>query len=399
MLLCLALVGLIGLHPGSASAATPKPTPPPPTAPLPIDLVVHPDSDVLGQPGLQVAPGLSQPPNVPATGWMLVDATSGDVLAANNARAQLMPASTLKLLTAVTVSPKFPDDNALYTASEAAVAVDGTRVGLVSGSVYRIGDLLHGLLMSSGNDTAVALSELMGGDGPASIAMMNHATRLGATDTVAGNTSGLDFPGQVTSARDLALIGQEVLDDPRLAPMVAQPGYQFPGAGTDFSPTRPYFPIYNHNKMVGVYPGTLGLKTGFTMAARGSFVGAAERDGRRLMCTILHSEGQESDFCQQLLDWAFSQPAPSTPVTTLAASVKASAPPAAEVTRPATPETGTATTDVGLNPSSQGRGALPPWAMTALVLAGFAVAAAIASRALGRGADRAARDLPTEDGP
>lgn len=370
-----------------------KTTPPPPTAPLPIDLVVHPDSDVLGQEGLQVASGLSAPPNVPATGWILVDVDSGDVLAAQNARAQLAPASTLKLLTALTVGPKFPDDNQTYTASAEAAAVDGTRVGLVPGSVYRVGDLLNALLMASGNDTAVGLSEMMGGDGPAAAEMMSTAAELGATDTVAGNTSGLDFPGQVTSARDLALVGQAVLADPRLAAMVARADYQFPDAGTDFGPERPYYPIYNHNKMIGRYPGTLGLKTGYTIAARGSFVGAAERDGRRLMCTMLHSEGQESDHCIQLLDWAFAQPVPTTPVTTLKASAKASAPPVPEVTTPAgdeQPDCSSTGGQDGLTPTPTNSGALPPWAMTAVVLLGFGGAAWLASRALGRRADRVA---------
>lgn len=309
-----------------ASARTPKTTPPPPTAPLPVPIVVHPDDDVLGRPGLQVADGLSRPPNVPASGWLLADVDSGAVLAADNARAQLYPASTLKLLTALALAPEFPDDNTEYTATPATQTVDGTRVGMVAGSVYRMSDLLHGLLMFSGNDTAVGLSDLVGGDGPASALMMAKAAELGASDTVVVNTSGLDGAGQVSSARDLALFGRAILDDPRLAPMVARPDYPFPDVGTDFSPARKTYPIHNHNKMVGTYPGTLGLKTGYTIAARGAFAGAAERNGRRLECTMLHSEGQESDHCIKLLDWAFGQPAPAAPLTTLDASAQASAP-------------------------------------------------------------------------
>lgn len=376
-----------------AAVADPTPTPTVPTAPLPIELVVHPDSDVLGQPGLQVAAGMSKPPNVPATGWMLVDLDSGDVLAANNARAQLMPASTLKLLTALTMSPRLPKDDQLYTASAAAVNVDGTRVGLVQGSVYRVIDLLNGLLMSSGNDTAVALSELGGGDAKTSTLMMATAAALGASDTRAVNTSGLDGAGQVTSARDLALYGRAVLADPRLAPIVARAQYDFPAAGTDLRPGyRAVFPIYNHNKMIGRYPGTLGLKTGFTLAARGSFVGAAERDGRRLECTMLHSEGQESDFCIKLLDWAFRQSAPSTPVTTLAASVAASAPPqTAVVTTPAT-TSASARADAVTPPASDA--GWPWWLKLAVVFAVLAVAAGLLAFLLGRRADPVSRDGP-----
>ncbi len=329
------------------AAAVPSPSPSPtPTEPLPIEIVVHPDSDVLGQPGVLVADGLSAPPKIAATGWTLVDVDTGAVLAAENARAQLMPASTLKLLTAVALGPTLSNDNTLYTATPAAEAVDGTRVGLSVGSVYRQVDLFNALLMASGNDSAVALSEQVGGDAVASVLMNRKARDLGAGDTVAVNTSGLDAPGQVTSARDLALIGTAVLDDPRFAPIVARASYDFPDVGTDFGPERGYYPIYNHNKMIGVYPGTLGLKTGYTVAARGSFVGAAERDGRRLMCTILHSEGQESDHCMHLLDWAFAAAPPERPVTTLKESAAASAPaPSPTTSDAAAPVVGDGATD------------------------------------------------------
>lgn len=405
LLLSLLATGLFATGPVHARP-TPTPTPTP-TEPLPIDIVVDPDDDVLGGPGLLVGEGLSRPPQIPATGWMLVDVDSGVVYAARNARAKLMPASTLKLLTALTMSPRLPDDNQEYTATPQTEAVDGTRVGLVAGSVYRVSDLLNGLLMSSGNDTAVALSDLGGGDGPTSTLMMAEAARLGATDTVAVNTSGLDGPGQVTSARDLALFGRAVLNDPRLAPIVARPVYDFPKAGMDFGPGREYYPIYNHNRMVGSYPGTLGLKTGFTQAARGSFVGAAERDGRRLQCTMLHSEGRESDYCIQLLDWAFGQAPPTSPVTTLGASVRASAPPVVVADTPA-----------GVDPDSQAAadaesgqdGAeaipapagsfadLPAWMGVVIVLVGFGLAAGLGAWLLGRSATRATDAADITDG-
>ncbi len=392
-----------------AGLALPRSQPPapspPPTVPLPAAIVVHPDSDPLGKPGLQVAAGLSRPPAVPATGWMVVDLDSGDVLAAQDARAQLAPASTLKLLTALTLSPRMPNDDGLYTATPEAETVDGTRAGLVAGSVYRAKDLLHGLLMASGNDTAVLLGQTVGGDGPSSSLMLAEAARLGATDTDVGNTSGLDAPGQVTSARDLALFGRAVLADPRLAAIVATREYDFPKAGTDFGPGRQYFPIYSHNKMLGVYPGTLGVKNGFTKAARGSFVGAADHNGRRLMCTMLHAEGHVADTCAAMLDWAFAQPAPAAPVTTLQASVGASAPPA--------PVLASAGVVAGANAAGATSGTtrqarqdaftaagdwhhgLPRWMTATLVLAGFVLAAVVGVWALGRSPGRVALD----DGP
>lgn len=339
----LALVLTLGLALGSgsvmttAAAAAPSPTKTPPTDPLPIEIVVKPDSDVLGRPGTLYPSAMPAPPKVAATAWLVVDVDSGAVIGAQNARAQLLPASTLKTLTAVALAPQLPETG-LYTATPWAAGIEGSKVGLRAGSVYSVKDLFVGLMLSSGNDTAIALSELVGGDAAAA-ALMNAKLRdLGATDSLAVNTSGLDAPGQVMSARDLALVNRALLDDPRLAGYVATKTYDFPGEGTDFSAARPRFQIVNHNKMLGVYPGTMGVKTGFTQAARGTFVGAADRDGRRLMCVVMHSEGLESDHCSRLLDWAYAHPRPAQPVATLDASVKASAPPAPSPAAAPTPQ-------------------------------------------------------------
>lgn len=325
-------LGLLIGPAGAVAAPSPSPTKSTPTEPLPVEIVVKPDSDVLGQPGLHVAEGMTTPPSpIPATAYLVADVDTGDVLVAQNARAQLLPASTLKVLTALALSPELPDAH-VYRASDAAANIEGSRVGLVSGSDYSVHDLFTGLMLSSGNDAAVALSELVGGD-PAAAALMNEkAADLGATDTLAVNTSGLDGPGQLTSARDLALFGRAMLDDPRVSALATTKLYDFPGPGVQGTPARPTYQIVNHNKMLGTYPGATGGKTGFTQAARGTFIGSADRDGRRLECVIVHSEGLEYEHCQKLLDWAYSQPAPEHPVTTLDASVQASAPPRAEPT-------------------------------------------------------------------
>ena len=251
----------------------------------------------------------------------MADVDSGEVWAASGARTPLAPASTLKLLTALALSPGH-DDAELYTATTAPGAVDGSKVGIVAASQYRYTDLLHALLMSSGNDAAVAMAEIDGGTENATARMNQVATDLGATDTLAVNTSGLDAPGQVSSARDLALLAAPVLDDERLARVVLTPQYPFPGAGEGFGRGRPTFMIGNHNRLLGRYDGLLGLKNGYTDAARGSLVAAAGRDGRRLVAVVLRAEGSEADQCAALLDWAFALPRTAEPVTTLQASVE-----------------------------------------------------------------------------
>ncbi|HEX5534117.1 MAG TPA: D-alanyl-D-alanine carboxypeptidase family protein [Actinomycetales bacterium] len=274
------------------------------------------DEDPLAGPGLVVPAGAPAPPQIPAGAWLIADLDSGEVLAANNATAQLAPASTLKILTAVALGPGL-DRSKQYTAVHEDAAIDGSKVGLDPGSVYTVDDLLHALMLGSGNDAAFALGNLSGGQNEAVAKMRAEAERIGAASTVVRNTSGLDEPGQVSTARDLALMARALLDDPDLAKVAATRHYQFPGKGTAVGPGRAHFQIANHNKLLANYPGALGVKNGYTVAARGSFVGAAERDGHRYVVTLLKSEAPTWRHTAALLDWAFANGPQVQPVGSL----------------------------------------------------------------------------------
>jgi D-alanyl-D-alanine carboxypeptidase (penicillin-binding protein 5/6) len=265
--------------------------------------------------GVQVAtpPGTPAPPVLPAAGWLVADLTSGAVLASCNAHVPFMPASTLKVLTALALRPKI-DLTSTYVALPADAAIDGTKVGLSPGSTYTGDDLFHGLLMSSGNDAANALADLAGGATTASALMTAEARRLGAFDTVAVNTSGLDAPGQVSSVYDLALLGRAALAQPYLAKVMATRTYPFPGKGVGSGPKRKRYQIQNHNRLLGSYPGATGVKNGYTVAAGGSFVGSATRGGRGYLVTVLRADGRTSDMARSLLDWAFTAGAGAGPV-------------------------------------------------------------------------------------
>lgn len=269
----------------------------------------HPGTDAgtdrLAGPGVVVDPLAPAPPPITATSWLVADLDTGEVLAAQNARLPLAPASTLKLLTLLALAPGL-DRDAEYTGTHEAAAVEGSKVGVVPGSVYTVDDLVHGLMLASGNDAAGALAELSGGMTAAAARMTGAARDLGADDTRAANASGLDAPGQVSTAYDLALIGRAVLADPELAAVVQTRTYDFPGAGTTWGPERPRFQIANHNRLLTTYQGALGLKNGYTDAARGSFVGAVERDGRRYVVTLMAAEGKTWQLARSLLDWALA---------------------------------------------------------------------------------------------
>jgi D-alanyl-D-alanine carboxypeptidase (penicillin-binding protein 5/6) len=249
-------------------------------------------------------------PAVEAPAWLVADLDSGSVLAALDAHAPLPPASTLKLLTALAVLPSVDADET-YTATEHDARTEGSRVGLVPDHQYTVADLEHGLLLASGNDAASALAAIVGGDARAADLMNDEAASLGAFDTNAVNPHGLDAPGQVSSAYDLALIARAVLADDHLADLVRTSTYDFPGMdGATFQ-------IQNHNRLLGDYAGAIGLKTGYTDRSGHTLVAAAERESSRLVAVVLGTEGRAEPVAQALLDWGFAARARAEPVGTL----------------------------------------------------------------------------------
>jgi D-alanyl-D-alanine carboxypeptidase (penicillin-binding protein 5/6) len=246
----------------------------------------------------------------------VADLDSGAVLAACGAHEFHPPASVQKLLLCATMLPKLdPTQTVEVTREDITLEAHSSAVGLVEGGHYPVETLWLGLLLESGNDAANALARLGGGDAGLTgglTAMNAEAHRLGAYDTHAVTSSGLDGPGQFTSVYDLALIARAdfARDDFRrydttlTAQMPAQPPKDPRG-----------FQIQNENKLLTKYPGALGGKTGFTDKARHTYVGAAQHNGRRLVVTMLDGEAYPVRLWQQaigLLDWGFALPAGSS---------------------------------------------------------------------------------------
>src|SRR4029078_2603227 len=185
----------------------------------------------------------------------------GAVIAAKAPHARLLPASTLKTLTALTLIPRIPP-LAGVVATAADANADGTRVGMVPGLPYTGANLFEALLMASGNDSAYALARA-GGGREATLAQMNErAVYLGAHDTVAKDPSGLDAPGQTSSAYDPALIGRAALGLKDFRTYVATKQVDFPGRVDPKTKKRASFKIQNHNKLLYNYEGTIGIKNG-----------------------------------------------------------------------------------------------------------------------------------------
>ncbi|MCC3334006.1 D-alanyl-D-alanine carboxypeptidase [Mycolicibacterium smegmatis] len=270
------------------------------------------------------------PEDVSAEAWIVADMDTGDVIAARDPHGRHRPASIIKVLTATAALNELNLNKRVAGTQDDANA-EGTRVGVGPGGQYTINDLLHGLLMYSGNDAAHALAMQLGGWDPALQKLNTLAAKLGGRDTRAATPSGLDGPGMSTSAYDIALFYRYAWQNPVFADIVHTQSYQFPGRDGGS------YPIENDNKLLANYPGALGGKTGYTDDAGQTFVGAAERDGRRLIAVLLKGTRVPIAPWEQaarLLDYGFATP-PGTKVGTLVDPDPSLAPKQAEEPSPA----------------------------------------------------------------
>jgi D-alanyl-D-alanine carboxypeptidase (penicillin-binding protein 5/6) len=273
----------------------------------------------LAAPGVVVHPGAGATalPVVDADTWLLADLTTGQVLAAKGAHSRVLPASTLKTLTAVTLMPKL-DKTQVVTATYDQAKADGGHVGIVPGATYSIWDLWHGLLLPSANDAAAALADANGGMATTVRDMQAMALSLGAHDTVVKNDSGLDARGQVSSAYDMALFARAALAIPDFAKVTKTFHYGFPGRPARGTATRKTYQIYTQNRLlVHGYKGVIGGKTGFTSLAHRTYWGAASRGGHVLVATLFQIHEPTEAAAKKLLTWGFANLAKVTPVGTL----------------------------------------------------------------------------------
>ncbi|MEV4493750.1 D-alanyl-D-alanine carboxypeptidase, partial [Micromonospora coxensis] len=235
---------------------------------------------------------------------------SGAVLGGCGPHEYATPASVQKLLLAATMLPKLdPKQVATATRPDLDIEPGSSAVGLLVGGRYSVETLWLGLLLQSGNDAANMLARLGAGSAQAGVREMNaEARRLRAWQTHAVTPSGLDAPGQFTSAYDLALIARVCFADPTFRRYALTERTQIPAQP---ALKKPGFQIQNENPLIHNYPGALGGKTGFTDLARHTYVGAAERGGRRLVVTLLGAERRPVRAWEQgarLLDWGFALP-------------------------------------------------------------------------------------------
>ena len=226
---------------------------------------------------------------------IVLDAVTGRVLYEKNADQQSLIASTTKIMTALIVCEQCNVLDRMRIPKE-AVGIEGSSMYLREGEILTIQELLYGLMLSSGNDAAVALAIYCGGTVEGFAELMNDkAHLLGMSDSHFENPNGLDSPGHYSTARDLAKLAAYAMKNPIF--------YKTVSAKTVTVGNRH---LRNHNKLLWQVPGADGVKTGFTKAAGRILVSSATRDGRRLICVTLNDPNDWADH-SALLETGFAR--------------------------------------------------------------------------------------------
>lgn len=323
-----ALAAPVAPKPTSAALSPGAPDPHPPAGGLAPDGTVPGGARLAGRGLILPARAPALPKGIRAQGWILADLDSGAVLAARDPHGRYQPASILKVLTAITVAANLPGRR-VVTVSPAAATAEGSAVGLLAGARYSVDQLFAALLLVSANDAAIALAQANGGVARTVAAMNAEAGRLGAYDTVVQTPSGLDGWQQLTSAYDMALILRAFVHQPRLVAYDRLPSATYPAKRSRYGHVGAYQFDNQSRSFLGTVPGALVVKSGFTDAARHTYLAAARRHGRRLGVILLRDERQPVDQYQQarsLLDWGYALKPGVKPVGVLAGAVPAAGP-------------------------------------------------------------------------
>jgi D-alanyl-D-alanine carboxypeptidase (penicillin-binding protein 5/6) len=256
------------------------------------------------QPSLLLARERLAVADLEARAAVLLDLKSGVVIFSKNAHVALAPASTTKIMTAIVVLEKSRLSE-VAAVSQRAVAVTGAKLGLRPGELISIENLLYALLLYSANDAAVALAEHVTGSELEFVKLMNKKlAQLGAKNSHFSNAHGLDEFGHLATAYDLALVARYAMRNSKFAQIVKTPKKII-----QWQQGKRQFLARSRNKLLELYPGAMGVKTGHTRRAGYCLVAAAKKGETKLLAVLLgeRSESQAYKEATKLLDYGFSR--------------------------------------------------------------------------------------------
>ncbi|WP_405873440.1 MULTISPECIES: D-alanyl-D-alanine carboxypeptidase family protein [unclassified Streptomyces] len=266
----------------------------------------------LARHGIQVSGVTGLPKKLTAGAWLVADYDTGEVLASYAAHRRLPPASTLKMLFADTVLKKFDrtDRHKVTDTDLAGIPAGSSLVGVKPGITYTVEQLWQGVFLRSGNDAVHVLAHMNGGVAKTVAEMQAKAEDLQALDTHVVSPDGFDHKGQLSSAYDLTLFARHGLKNADFRGYCATKTADFPAGG------KKTFQIQNTDRLLTgawglrTYDGLIGVKNGYTSNAGNTFTGAATRDGRTLLVTVMHPKSGTNAVYEEtaaLLDWGFTK--------------------------------------------------------------------------------------------
>lgn len=246
------------------------------------------------------------PPEITAKSAIVIEAMTGKVLYAKEADERRYPASTTKMMTLITALEYGKMDD-IVTVSENAANTEGSSLWLSQGETLTMRDMLYGIMLVSGNDATVSVAEHISGSVDKFAKLMTEKAHLiGAANTNFTNSSGLPDPNHYSTAHDLARIAAYGYKNDEFRSIVSTKNIVIPWQGKEHDRD-----LYNENRLLWLYDGANGVKTGYTDAAGRCLVSGAQRRGIQLVAVVLDSERMWDDS-MALLDYGFKQVNPMT---------------------------------------------------------------------------------------
>lgn len=257
-------------------------------------------------PLLAQAAAIPDPPSIEAKSYVVIDYASGDVLASRDADARVEPASITKVMLTYVVYDEIrqgrlkADDEVIISEKAWRQGIDSSesRMFLNIGSRVKLQDLIHGIVIQSGNDASVAVAEHVAGSEQAFAELMNqYAKKLGMTNTHFANAPGMPDPEHYTTAHDLAILGRALIRDfPEEYKVYSQNDFVYNGIKQG-----------NRNILLGMDPGADGIKTGHTSSAGYCLLSSIKREDRRMIAAVMGTSSMKyrAQASLELINWAF----------------------------------------------------------------------------------------------